>query len=236
MLFMPKHPNKCYDIGSVDPIYGIDGNSHRQNKGRGKLTKSKDYHAALWDQPKTPDEYFVELMRVTQHQIIFGANYFSFISGQEFNPPRREDYDQFIADHPSNWVIWDKVNGSTSFNDCELIWVSYPVPTEIFYYMWSGMMQGKSYKDGRTMNPYKEKNQKRIHPTEKPFEVYKYLLTRFATYGCTILDTHMGSGSQRIVCYDMNLNYTGIEIDRKYYVDEEKRYRHYIAQLQMFKS
>jgi DNA modification methylase len=235
MEYMPAFPTKFFTIGCVDPVYGIDGNSHRNNKSRGKVTKSKSYHNALWYQEKTNDEYFIELRRVTRNQIIFGANYFSIVSGSTFKTPRRDEYDQFIKEHPTNWIIWDKVNNTTSFNDCELIWVSFPIPTEIFYYMWSGMMQGKSFKDGLTMNPDKNKNQKRIHPTEKPFEIYKYLLSRFAAKGDHILDTHMGSGSQRIVCFDMDINFSGVEIDKIYYDSQNLRFKNHVRQLDLFK-
>jgi site-specific DNA-methyltransferase (adenine-specific) len=233
-IITKSFPDQFFDIGSVDPVYGIDGNSHRNNKSRSRATNSKEYHNALWDQQKTGDEYFTELKRVTEHQIIFGANYFPAICSTEFKTPRRHEYEQFIKDHPTNWIIWDKVNSTTGFNDCELVWVSFPVPTEVFYFMWSGMMQGKSFREGTVMNPFKEKNQKRIHPTEKPFEVYKYLLSRFAKPGYKILDTHLGSGSQRIVCYDLNLNFVGTEIDSKYYEDQENRYNWHISQLKLF--
>jgi site-specific DNA-methyltransferase (adenine-specific) len=234
MEIMPYYPDNYYHIGSVDPVYGINGNSHRQNEGRGKQTKSRKYHNALWYQQKTDDLYFAELKRVTIDQIIFGANYFPSICGTEFKPPRRNEYEQFILEHPTNWIIWDKVNSNISYNDCELIWVSFPVPTEILYFMWSGMMQGKSFRDGLTMNPYKSRNQKRIHPTEKPFEIYKYLHTRFSMPGYRILDTHMGSGSQRIVCWDLKLEYTGIEIEPKYFYDQQSRFYIHISQKTIF--
>ncbi|MBF05007.1 MAG: hypothetical protein CMP76_17155 [Flavobacterium sp.] len=99
--------------------------------------------------------------------------------------------------------------------------------------MWSGMMQGKSFVDGKTMNPYKHLNQNRIHPTEKPFEIYKYLLSRFVPEGANVLDTHLGSGSQRIVCYEMNINFTGLEISEMYFNEEEKRFNNHISQCKL---
>lgn len=77
MDLMREFPDKYFDLAIVDPPYGIDGNSHRKNKSRGKLIMSKDYHTALWDQPIPTDEYFTELFRVSKNQIIFGGNYFS---------------------------------------------------------------------------------------------------------------------------------------------------------------
>lgn len=219
-----------WDIAVVDPVYGIDGNSHRKNEGRGKVTKSKNYPPQLWDQPITGDDYFKALFRVSKKQIIFGGNYFPAVCGTPFKTPRRREYQEFIEQHPTNWIIWDKVNGSMSFNDCELIWVSEPIPTEVFFYMWSGMMQGLSFKRGSEMNPIKDSQQKRIHPTEKPIEVYKYLHTRFSKPGDNVLDTHVGSGSQRIVCDMMGLHYTGFELVKKYFDDQEERYKWYKSQ------
>ncbi|MBF05006.1 MAG: hypothetical protein CMP76_17150 [Flavobacterium sp.] len=121
MRFMCWLDRFSYYVGIVDPVYGINGNSHRKNRSRGKLTQGKNYHNDLWYQSKTSDEYFKELKRVTRHQIIFGANYFPSVTGNEFKTPRREEYDNFLKEHPTNWIIWDKVNGNTSFNDCELI-------------------------------------------------------------------------------------------------------------------
>lgn len=223
-----------FDLACVDPVYGIDGNSHRKNESRSKLTKSKKYPSALWDQVKTGDDFFTELFRVSKMQIVFGGNYFPSCCGTEFKTPRRNEYDQFLKDHPTNWIIWDKVNSTTSYNDCELIWISDPVPSEIFYFMWSGMMQGKSYKNGKVMNPHKHLNQHRIHPTEKPYEIYKFLHSKFSMPGSFVLDTHVGSGSQRIVCYQMGINYEGYEINDKYFSDQEQRFKEYLSQVKIF--
>ena len=75
----------------------------------------------------------------------------------------------------------------------------------------------------------------RIHPTQKPVALYKWLLKNYAKEGDKILDTHLGSGSIAIACHDMGFDLTGYEIDKDYYDAAHKRFNHHIAQLQLFK-
>lgn len=62
---------------------------------------------------------------------------------------------------------------------------------------------------------YQEKN--KIHPTQKPIELYKWLLTKYAKSGDLILDTHVGSASSLIACYDLGFDYVGFELNKDYY-------------------
>ena len=57
----------------------------------------------------------------------------------------------------------------------------------------------------------------RIHPTQKPVELYIWLLDRYAEDGMRILDTHVGSGSSLIACERMGFEYVGFEINEQYY-------------------
>lgn len=74
----------------------------------------------------------------------------------------------------------------------------------------------------------------RIHPTQKPIALYKWLLTNYAKQGDKILDTHLGSGSSRIAAYDLGFDFTGFELDAEYYAAQEKRFQNHIAQGQLF--
>ena len=60
-------------------------------------------------------------------------------------------------------------------------------------------------------------SEQKIHPTQKPVALYKWLLTNYATKGDTILDTHLGSGSIAIACWDLGFDLTGYELDKDYY-------------------
>ena len=74
------------------------------------------------------------------------------------------------------------------------------------------------------------RGQERIHPTQKPVALYKWLLQTYAKPGDTILDTHLGSGSSRIAAYDLDFDFTGYELDKDYFEAQEQRFANHIAQ------
>jgi len=73
----------------------------------------------------------------------------------------------------------------------------------------------------------------RIHPTQKPIALYKWLLKNYAKEGDKILDTHLGSGSSRIAAFDGGFDFTGYEIDKEYFDDSVKRFQNHISQLKL---
>ncbi len=76
----------------------------------------------------------------------------------------------------------------------------------------------------------------RIHPTQKPVKLYKWLLHNYAKKGDLILDTHVGSASSLIACYDMGFDAVGFELDKDYYEASKKRLDDFIAQGRLFKE
>lgn len=96
------------------------------------------------------------------------------------------------------------------------------------------MMQGKSIADGTSQQGDKRKNEKRIHPTQKPVALYAWIFTRYAKPGYKILDTHLGSGSSRIAAYDAGLDFVGCEINKDYFAKQEERFAAHTAQLSLF--
>jgi site-specific DNA-methyltransferase (adenine-specific) len=75
--------------------------------------------------------------------------------------------------------------------------------------------------------------ERRIHPTQKPVALYKWLLKNYAKPGDKILDTHVGSASSLIACEDMGFEYIGFEIDEDYYNAATKRLNDFKAQVRM---
>ena len=73
----------------------------------------------------------------------------------------------------------------------------------------------------------------RIHPTQKPVALYKWLLKNYAKPGDRILDTHLGSGSSRIAAYEMGFDFVGCEIDKDYFEAQEKRWESHISQMRI---
>ncbi len=105
------------------------------------------------------------------------------------------------------YLIWDKMDYNSDFASAELAWTSFDKVV-------------KTFRHSRNVK------EKRIHPTQKPIALYKWLLTNYAKPGDKILDTHVGSGSSRIACHEMGFDFTGYEIDKDYYDAQEKRFYH----------
>ena len=118
-------------------------------------------------------------------------------------------------------IVWQK-NG-TAFGEAEVAICSTHKSVKVFEYTWNGMIQ-QNMKDKEI----------RIHPTQKPVALYEWILHNYAKPNDLILDTHLGSGSSRIACHKMGFNFTGIEIDPKYYEAQEKRFKDFVSQLRMF--
>lgn len=74
----------------------------------------------------------------------------------------------------------------------------------------------------------------KIHPTQKPVALYKWLLTNYAKTGQKILDTHLGSGSSRIAAYDLGFDFTGYELDTDYFNAQEERFAIHCSQGKLF--
>ena len=180
------------------------GEDGKKNHSRDKLTKSKKYTPKSWDKEPPSIEYFAELKRVSKNQIIWGANHFGNM------PPS------------SCWVVWDKDN-TGNFADCELAYTSFKTAVRIFTFKWNGMLQQDM-----------KNKEYRIHPTQKPVALYKWLLHNYAKPGDKILDTHLGSGSIAIACHDYGYDLTACELDKEYFEAAMKRISNHTAQMKMF--
>ncbi|KGQ68643.1 DNA methyltransferase [Gallibacterium anatis] len=201
---LKKYKDKYFDLAIVDPPY-FDGPNKRQFYGRkiSPIGVQRFYTPTdTWTVPTA--DYFEELFRVSKHQIIWGVNYFNYT----FGPGR---------------IIWDKVNGKSSFSDCEIAYCSLHDSVRLFRYMWNGMLQGKSIEEGHVAQGNKRLNEKRIHPTQKPVNLYLWLLQRYAKAGQLILDTHVGSGSSLIACKKLGFDAVGFELNPHYYALSKER-------------
>ena len=157
MDVMKRYPDNYFDLAIVDPPY-FSGPEKRKFYGRkvSPIGVSRLYgETSEWQIPNR--DYFDELFRVSKNQIIWGVNYFNYSFG-------------------SGRIVWDKVNGHSSFSDCEIAYCSLHDSTRLFRYMWNGMMQGKSISEGHIQQGNKALNEARIHPTQKPVNLYIWLL------------------------------------------------------------
>ena len=114
-----------------------------------------------------------------------------------------------------NYIVWDKIQPQEfSLAMCEFAWCSIQKPAKMFRY-----------------SVLTERDKQ--HPTQKPVALYKWLLMNYAKQGDRILDTHVGSASSLIACYDMGFDYMGFEIDEDYYKAAQKRIEENKAQIRM---
>ena len=196
MEYMKTVPDKYYELAIVDPPYGINdiwvgGTCNGWGKAR-REAKNRD-----WDE-KIPDrEYFDELLRVSNNQIIWGGNYFT-----EYLKSSR------------CWLIWNKPERGFSLSEAELAWTSFDKIVRVF-------------------DHYRNEIG-RFHPTQKPVALYKWLLKNYAKPGDKIFDSHVGSGSSRIACYDMGFDFTGCELDADYWKAQEERFKSHAMQGDLF--
>jgi site-specific DNA-methyltransferase (adenine-specific) len=208
MDFMRELPDKAFELAIVDPPYGIE---KEISTGGGSHTKSGvKFHqlysenSKKWD-IKPPVAYFDLLRRISSNQIICGGNYLA-----DMLPASR------------GWAIWDKVTDGVTCVNPELLYTSFHQPCRIFRRP-QGLNNGFLNAEGSN-----------IHPTQKPFQLYEWLLNVYAKQGETILDTHFGSGSSAIACLNMGFKYVGCELDPDYYEMALKRIERHFKQIPLF--
>jgi site-specific DNA-methyltransferase (adenine-specific) len=208
MQLMARYPDNYFDLAIVDPPYGIGMSKGTMSSNKEKkITSKRIYTSKDWDSSIPTKEYFKELFRVSKNQIIWGGNY--------------------MIEHLNNtscFVVWDKKsNDGSNFADAELAWTSFKTAVRVFKYDWVGF--------GYLNNPQKEK---KIHPTQKPIALYKWILDNYAKQGDKILDTHLGSGSIAIACHDYGFDLTACELDESYYNSAMQRIKNHVAQQKLF--
>ena len=211
MEYMKDVPDKYYQLSIVDPPYGIGVSQV------GKMTSSskKEYDKKDWDLSIPGKGFFDELRRISENQIIWGVNFFD---GMGLGGGR---------------IIWNKLgkdigrrNPMPNLSDCEIAYCSMRNNVKMFSYTQIGNVFGNSYKVDWV--------QDRIHPTQKPVALYKWLLQNYAKTNDKIFVSHVGSGSSRIACYDLGFDFMGCELDPDYWKAQEELYKQHTMQGDLF--
>ena len=128
----------------------------------------------------------------------------------------------FSLPNTEYFIIWDKEQTVDNFASAEYAWTSCKMPAKVFRYSIHKTMAGRKKEGGK------------IHPTQKPVALYKWLLKNYAKQGDKILDTHVGSASSLIACHQMGFEYLGFEIDEEYYNKAVERLETVKAQASIF--
>jgi site-specific DNA-methyltransferase (adenine-specific) len=201
--FMKSLPNNYFSLSICDPPYGLEWTGTGFKKKN--IQEQNLVKVKEWESRPPDQSYFNELKRVSKDQIIWGGNYFL-------------DYLGFCKAP----IIWDKATGDNTFADGELAWTSFKTGTlRIFRHQWCG-----AFKDS-------ERGIKAQHPTQKPIQLYRWLLQKYANQNDKILDTHGGSMSSAIACDMEGFSLDICEIDTEYFDAGLKRFDEYKRQLKL---
>ena len=143
-----------------------------------------------------------------------------------FNEIRRISKEQIVwgannYNYPfKGYAVWNKTNIPDKFtmSKCEIASLSDGLSTVSKMFSYPSTVNGK----------------KRIHPTQKPVELYEWLLRTFTKSPCSIIDPFLGSGSSRIAAYQMGYDFTGCELNKDYYDAQEVRFANFKKQVKLF--
>ena len=201
MDLMAEFPDGHFDLAIVDPPYFADYQKQNYTGADISTTGIKRQTAKIKNWGIPDETYFNELRRVSKNQIVWGVNY----------------YAKHVPDFGR--IVWDKKNDTSTFSKAEIASHSFGVRVDMFRFEWNGMLQGDM-----------KNKEKRIHPTQKPVALYRWLLDNYAKPGQRILDTHLGGGSHAIACHYYGAHLTACELDPDYFAAATARIQRETAQ------
>lgn len=212
MEYMRTLPDKHFQLAIADPPYGINAPNMRMGENNG---------------------YESTASRCKKGRLNSGGGKLknralnTLSCEWDFNPPGPEFFDELsrVSVNMIIWggnyfqlpptrciVCWDKEQPWTNFSQIELAWTSFDMPAKLFRLGSRGGAIGKM------------RAEPKIHPTQKPVELYTYLLRTFCKEGDNIFDPMMGSQSSRIAAYKMGFDYVGCELDKDYFAKGCERF------------
>jgi len=208
MTAMAQMPDKAFDLAIVDPPYGIgmDNSNKRTKPSRpNSYTEYADFRYHFSGWDKEP------INKITIDEILRVSKN-QIIWGA--------NYFCNLLPKGSGWIFWNKLNGENNcFSDGEFAYSSKGIQSRYFQCSQFDNLNG---------------GKDRIHPTQKPVALYRWLLDKYAKPGDRILDTHLGSGSIAIACHDLGFSLEGYEIDLDYFNAAVERLERHRAQFKLF--
>lgn len=204
MELLKQTPDNYYSLALVDPPYGGNDAIGLKNNTNNKKQATKRTDYHVFENKYPSLDYFNELKRVSKKQIIWGVNFYPYS-------------DIFTGGR----LCWDKKG--TAFGRAELAYLSFTKSVDVCEIVWNGMLQQDM-----------KNKEVRIHPTQKPVDLFKFCLDKYAKQGDKILDTHIGSMSIAIACHDYGFELVGCELDEEYYKKGIERVKNHVSQQKLF--
>jgi site-specific DNA-methyltransferase (adenine-specific) len=207
MLLMARYPDNYFDLAIVDPPYGI--NADIKNNG-----KNSDRHE------KTSLAKINTYKKTNWDNAIPNDDYFIEL--------KRVSKKQIVWGAnffglKGGYLYWHKNVTMPTYSTGELAWLSWLNKLDFVNITWHGMLQQDM-----------QNKEIRIHQTQKPVALYKWILDKYAKQGDKILDTHLGSGSIAIACHDYGYDLIACELDKEYFDKAIERIKNHTNQTKLF--
>jgi site-specific DNA-methyltransferase (adenine-specific) len=206
MELMARYSDNYFDLAIVDPPYGIGMDNQ---KVRTKPNRPNTYLRANENQYNISN-WDNEIPKIEYFNELFRVSKNQIIWGANY-------FCEFIP-NGKGWIYWDKQMGDNNFSSGEFAFQSFQIKSSSYSF--------PSIRDAGFGG--------RIHPTQKPVALYKWLLDKYAQQGNKILDTHLGSGSIAIACHDYGFDLTACELDKEYFDKAMQRINNHTAQTKLF--
>lgn len=241
---MRQMPDKAFDLAIVDQPYGGGaGSQFVQAEKAGptglaagtRTMSTASGHDLAASLTSTISAARMGGTWAAKYQMRTGGIFSTDISHWDVAPPL--EYFQQLARVSKNQIIWGGNYFDLPPTRCFIIWRKSNIPLEGFSmapveYAWTSLNRNAAMHE--CFSSGGSGREDRFHPTQKPIELYEWLLAKFAQPGDRILDTHLGSGSSRIAAYHLGFDFVGYEIDKTYFDLQEQRFARHTAQMSLF--
>jgi len=211
---MKRYPDNYFDLAICDPPYGLGDKTTKGGCSKNSQVKFKEHD---WDDEIPTDDYFIELTRVSKHQIVWGGNYFPFLWKKGCR----------------SLITWDKMVYIPTMSQVEYAWCSLDKLPRLVKINNNDINRQHPTQKPVTLYEWLLHNYAKRDCPHKHTRDYDHLCS-VCKPPFRILDTHLGSGSSRIAAYKGGFDFTGFEIDADYFAAQDKRFNQFKSQLTLF--
>lgn len=204
MQLMARYPDNYFELAIVDPPYGIGFSDYQRGSSGVKVKERYTKNGKKKWDNSIPNDKYFEEL--------FRVSRNQIIWGGNYFP-------ELWLNGCKGFIFWFKHQPVDNFSKGELAWTSFDKPAQCFDYMYYGNINSDLV---------------RLHPTQKPVALYKWILDKYAKQNDKILDTHLGSGSIAIACHDYGFELTACELDKEYYDKAIERIKNHTNQQKLF--
>ncbi len=219
MNYMAGFPDKFFDVAIVDPPYGINAPNLRM----GTTAKNDSVATTLKKGRLNSGGGHMKNSKLVNMDLDWdfatpGPEYFvelfrvskqAIIWGGNY----------YVLTPSRGWIVWDKMQPWENFSQFEMAWTSFDMPAKMFRYSNTGGANDHN----------------KIHPTQKPIQLYRYCYALKQLQGIkTALDTHLGSGTNRRAAWEYGIDFYSCDTNESYLIDQEKAFQLHSSQSRLF--